>query len=132
MILVFMPSSLKYTGGLIIGIYGIFLAAMIGLYKKFQTDPKKGLFSYLNKNYVLRQSVNFTTTILIEILYMVVTVIAQNEGPYSAFVSNDFVIKGVPMGILSLLICNLGFNMFLFVKEVQSDNLLVKGRSLMG
>ena len=60
------------------------------MYKKFQTDAstksKGSMFSRIYQNYVLRQSVNFLTIILIEALYLSVTLIVQSNGPYEAFV----------------------------------------------
>lgn len=119
-----------------IGVYVVQLVAMIVLYKKLQTEQstkeKPSMFSYLYQNYVLRQGINFLTIILIQGMYFSVTAIVQSQGPYEAFVNNKLVTMGVPYAILSLLMLNLGFNVFCWVWELKSDSILTKAKFVIG
>lgn len=66
------------------------LITMIILYSTFndpKSDTSKGsVFCYIHKNYVLRQSINFLTVILIEALYSLTKGLVHFEGPYQTFV----------------------------------------------
>lgn len=127
MVLTLLASSMP-AGALVLGTYTLMLVGMIVVSKKTQTT--QSFFKPLDKNYVLRQSVNFVTIILIEGLYFGVTSIAQSSDPYDTFVSNDMVVKGVPLGVVSLTALNMVFNTFLWVREVKSQNLIMKAKSL--
>ncbi len=104
------------AGALVLGTYTILLVGMIVAFKKSQAGTDITFFKPLDKNYVLRQGVNFATIILIEGLYFGVTLIAKSSDPYETFVSNDMIVMGVPLGVVSLTALNMGFNVFLWVR----------------
>lgn len=126
---------LSFSSPILMAIYFTQLIIMIALYKKFQTEEstknKGSVFSHIYQNYVLRQSVNFLTVILIEGLYLSVTMIVKSNGPFEAFVQNGLVTKGVPLAILSLLLLNMGFNIFCWVWELKSDRFLDKTKAIL-
>ncbi len=118
------------AGAVVLGTYTIILVGMVVVFKKSQTNSAQSFFKPLDRNYVLRQGVNFITIILIEGLYFGVTLIAQSSDPYETFVSNDMVVKGVPLGVVVLTALNMIFNSFLWVREVKSQNLILKAKSI--
>ena len=73
-----------YSPLLITVIFLIMLVALNvsnGLYQKKLPDEKqKPLFSYLHKNYVLRQSINFVTIIIVEISFFAFQVLVLTKG----------------------------------------------------
>ena len=118
------------AGAVVLATYAILLVGMVVVFKKSQTSSTQSFFKPLDRNYVLRQTVNFLTIILIEGLYFGVTVIAQSSDPYETFVSNDMVVKGVPLGVVALTALNMVFNTFLWIREVKSQNLILKAKSI--
>jgi hypothetical protein len=101
--------------------------------KNEQTDKSKGsIFSYIYQNYVLRQSVNFLTIILIEGLYSLTKAFVHFDGSYQTFVWNKFVTDGVPFLVISLLLLNIGFNVFCWIWELKCDRLIEKTQIIWG
>lgn len=66
------------------------------------------------------------TIILIQLLYSSVKAIIDYKGPYEAFVHDTFVTKGVPYAVISLLLANVGFNVFCWIWEIRQDKLIQK------
>lgn len=97
---------------------------MIVLNKKFNAEKSEEIketgFCYIYKNYVLRQSINFLTIILIEGLYLLTKVMANSEGSYQTYVYNKLVTEGVPLALICLLLVNMSFNVFCWVWELKS------------
>ena len=132
LLLVLLPHTFNFVNALLIGIYLIELVAMIILHNKFKSqDLSKesgSIFSYVYQNYVLRQSVNLITVIVIQTLYLAAKIILQEKGPYEAFVNNRFVTEGVPFCVVLILLSNLGFNVFCWVWELKSDKIIEKAK----
>ena len=132
LILVLVPHSVNFASPILIGVYLTELITMIVLYNTFgkesstTTKSKGSVFSYVYQNYVLRQSVNFLTVILIEGLYSMTKAFVKFEGPYQTFVNNKVVTEGVPYTVIGLLLVNMSFNVFCWVWEIKSDRLLEK------
>jgi hypothetical protein len=118
------------AGAVVIGTYTILLIGMVVIFKKSQTGSGLSFFKPIDRNYVLRQAVNFVTIILIEGMYFGMTMIAQSSDPYETFVSNDMIVKGVPLVIVTLTALNMFFNIFLWVREIKSQQLILKAKSL--
>jgi hypothetical protein len=93
------------------------LVGLISIYKKFYNNSNSTLTisSHLYQNYTLRQVINFSTIIVIQIILFSVSMVIKNQGTYEAFVNNSVITKGVPTIMISLLFANIGFNSFLWI-----------------
>ena len=88
--MVLVPQSVNFASPIMIGIYLTELIVMIILHNTFDDEKsdknKESVFCYIHGNYVLRQSINFLTVILIEGLYSLTKGLVHFEGPYQTFV----------------------------------------------
>ena len=112
-LIAFTPSFLKYTSVMLITLFILLEICLIVLYKKSESispnSQRKPLFSYLYKNYLLRQSINFAVIVIIQLLYLLVVILASSEGIEKTFTSNMFVVKIIPTLILVLVLLSLCF-----------------------
>lgn len=82
------------------------------------------MVSYLFKNYTLRQVINFSTVIVVEVLFLMVELMVRMQGMEHAFVDNAFISKWVPAAILVLVLCNMCWNAGLWVHELRQERLM--------
>jgi hypothetical protein len=73
------------------------------------------LFSYLNKNYTLRQSINFITVIIVESLLLAFQILGLTEGDETLLKTSIITTKVIPFVILALLMANILANMIFLV-----------------
>jgi hypothetical protein len=130
LIIAYLPAS-PYVSGVIALIYGILLTHQIWSHRKssnqIEEGKRKGFFSYLSRNYVLRQTINFLTIILIQLILIAAQVIIENvQTKGQALDTNIFVTKAVPMLVLSLLLLNFIGNIFFYVWELKCSQILSK------
>ena len=114
-LIIFLSSVFSFVSVLVLTIYIGLLIAINLLRCKSESATKRPLFSYLYKNYTLRQTVNFTIIIMIQLLYIVLQAIIQQSDPYQTFAVNEFTTKWLPLIVLVLLLVGVLFNTFLFI-----------------
>ena len=114
-LIIFLSSVFSFVSVLVLTIYIGLLIAINLLRCKSESATKRPLFSYLYKNYTLRQTVNFTIIIMIQLLYIVLQAIIQQSDPYQTFAVNEFTTKWLPLIVLILLLVGVLFNTFLFI-----------------
>lgn len=115
LMIIYLSSAFCFVSVLVLVIYIGLLIAINFLRYKSESATKRPLFSYLHKNYTLRQTVNFSIIIIIQLLYVVLQAIIQQSDPYQTFAVNQFTTKWLPMIVLVLLLVSVLFNTFLFV-----------------
>jgi hypothetical protein len=130
LIIAYLPAS-PYVSGVIVLIYGILITHQIWSHRKslnqIEEGKRKGLFSYLSRNYVLRQTINFLTIILIQLILIAAQVVIENvQAKGQALDTDVFATKAVPMLVLSLLLVNFLGNIFFFVWELKCSQILSK------
>lgn len=118
-LIVFISKKFTYNPILIAVIFIIILAVLnvsYGFYKKqLPEKDKKPVFSYLNKNYTLRQSINFITVIIVESLFLVFQILGLTEDEDTILKTNIITTKVIPFSILALLMTNILANMIFLV-----------------
>jgi hypothetical protein len=118
-LIVFISKKFTYNPILIAVIFIIMLAvlnASYGFYQKQLTEKdKKPVFSYLNKNYTLRQSINFITVIIVESFFLVFQILGLTEDEDTILKTNIITTKVIPFSILALLMANILANMIFLV-----------------
>ncbi len=131
LIIAYLPAS-PYVSGLIALIYGILITHQIWSHRKSSNQieeegKRKGLFSYLSRNYVLRQTINFLTIILIQLILIAAQVVIENvQTKGQALDTSIFVTKAVPMLVLPLLLVNFLGNIFFYIWELKCSQILSK------
>ncbi len=115
--------------GIIMGVYVILLAVLIVGHIKLKTHENEEtqikVFSHLYRNYVLRQSFNFLTIILIQLLLMCGQVMLTNSGNSEELLSkSEITLKVVPAVVLSLMVVNLVINIGFWVWEMKNSQIL--------
>ena len=118
-LIVFISKKFTYNPILIAVIFIIILAVLnvsYGFYQKqLPEKDKKPVFSYLNKNYTLRQSINFITVIIVESLFLVFQILGLTENEDTILKTNIITTKVIPFSILALLMANILANMIFLV-----------------
>lgn len=79
------------------------------------SNPKKSMFSFLHKNYTLRQSFNLISIISVQGVIFSFIFSVQESDQFSAFVTNSYTTTMVPLIMLSILTINLISNIFFYV-----------------
>lgn len=80
------------------------------------------MFSYLHRNYVLRQSINFFTTIVIQLLYFIQGLKMQDTANLVNTLSTDYLTTQlIPLLILSFMYINFIINVLLWIWELKSS-----------
>ena len=90
--------------------------------------PVKSSFGlvFCYQSYLLRQGFNFSTIIIIQIVFMITNIKMSNSDPYEIFLNDSLITKGVPIVVLSLLALNLVINMIWWFIEIKYDLLFTK------
>ncbi len=109
-----------YTSIIIASIYLAFFVVLITLHLKYQNkkneSERKSVFSYLNRNYVLRQSLNFITTILVQALYFIQAFQTQNASALVETLSKNYLTTElIPLLIISILYINFMINAMFWI-----------------
>ena len=130
LIIAYLPAS-PFVSGVIVLIYAILLTHQIWSHRKsssqIEEGKRKGLLSYLSRNYVLRQTINFLTIILIQLILIAAQVIIENvQTKGQALDTNVFVTKAVPILVLSFILLNLLGNIFFYIWEFKCSQILSK------
>lgn len=130
LIIAYLPAS-PYVSGVIVLAYAILLTHQIWSHRKcsnqIEEGKRKGLLSYLSRNYVLRQTINFLTIILIQLILIAAQVVIENvQTKGQALDTSIFATKAVPMLVLSLLLLNLLGNIFFYIWEFKCSQILSK------
>jgi hypothetical protein len=73
------------------------------------------VFSYLTKNYTLRQSINFLTIILVQSLFLVFQILGLTEDEENLLKTNIITTKIIPFMMLALLLANIFVNIIFLV-----------------
>jgi hypothetical protein len=92
---------------------------------------KNSLLWSLSHSYILRQGVNYVTAILVQIFYLFVNVSMKSRNPYDTFLSDGFIVKIIPIIVLSLLFVNVIFNIFLLVLEIKFMQIPIKTKLIL-
>lgn len=129
--IVYVSDLFGYTSIIIAIIYLVLLVVLITSHLKYQNkkieSERKSVFSYLNRNYVLRQSLNFITTIIVQALYFIQALQTQNASALiEALSSNYLTTELIPLLIVSILYINFIINVFLWIWELKSTQIVRK------
>jgi hypothetical protein len=71
------------------------------------------------------------TTILVQVIYLFANITMSTGNPYDTFVQNTFIVKVVPLAVLSLLTFNLLFNIFVYALEIKFGRNLMKAKLIL-
>lgn len=116
--IVLLAPLFSYVGVIIIVIYLAFLLMLVFCHRRLQSikeEERVPFFSHLYQNYTLRQSVNFITIIVIQLVFLIQQAQYSSLTLEEAMTANEFTKKMAPILVLSLLLINLIFNVFLWV-----------------
>ncbi len=127
----FVSDLFAYTSIIIAVVFLVFLIVLISSHRKYQNkkieSERKSVFSYLHRNYVLRQSLNFVTTIVVQLIYFIQALKIQDAGIFvETMTTNYLTTEMVPILILSLLYINFAINVFLWIWELKSTQIVRK------
>ncbi len=130
-VIVFLSSLFDFSGAVIIVIFLAFLIAMIMAHLKAQKkkpkEEQQKIFCHLYQNYVLRQAVNYITIIIVQGLIVLQQMTSKSASIISeVFTANSMTTKMIPMVILSLVLVNLIFNIFIWVLELRKSQVINK------
>jgi hypothetical protein len=119
-LIVYVSDLFGYTSIIIASIYLAFFVVLITLHLKYQNkkneSERKSVFSYLNRNYVLRQSLNFKTTILVQSLYFIQALQTQNSSALVETLSTNYLTTElIPLLIISILYINFMINAMFWI-----------------
>ena len=125
-VIVFLGPLVGCGSGIIMGVYVILLVVLIVGHAKLKSNEngenKVKVFSHLYRNYVLRQSLNFLSIILIQVLLMCGQIMLTDTGNSEEFLSkSEVTLKVIPALVLCLMVVNMIANIIFFIWEIRNS-----------
>ena len=125
-VIVFLGPLVGCGSGIIMGVYVILLVVLIVGHAKLKSNEngenKVKVFSHLYRNYVLRQSFNFLSIILIQAVLMCGQIMLTDTGNSEELLSkSEVTLKVIPALVLSLMVVNLIANILFFIWEIRNS-----------
>lgn len=134
-VIVLTPQLFRLSGLLIVGFYIILGSGLLFMYSRTQCallqEEKKGLFSYIYRNYTLRQVINFIFGIMIQV------VLCCSQGQMNSIETTEDVLntsestgKIAPTMFLVLIIMSMVVTVFFWVWQLINSSMITKGNQL--